>query len=307
MIIDNLFLKSEKDTQEFVYNCEGQYLSDVEKACSISKNSSRIITLCGPTCSGKTTTALILDDKFKECSMELHTISIDDFYFDRETLGKRSRQSGEPLDYDSPSTIDIELFAKVIEDIEAGGKVTLPKFDFKSGRRTGMEEIYIKKSDIFLFEGIQAVYPELTQYLKGHSYTSLFISVEEPLIYNDIEFSARTLRFFRRLVRDARTRNASAEFTFSLWESVVNNEKKHIYPNLEDVDFRINSMMGYEVSVIKPFVLPLLESISEGSIYKDEAIMLSEKFKEIPTIDEKFLPVNSVFREFIGERTKNFE
>ncbi len=302
MIIDNLIFSSDEETRVFVNECESRYLADVKAACELSLKGGRIITLCGPTCSGKTTTARILDDDFKKKGKELHSVSIDDFYFDREVLEQRSRKSGLPLDYDSPATIDLELFGKVIEDIERGGRVLLPRFDFKEGRRTHMEEILVHDEDVFLFEGIQAVYPELVKHLKGHDYTSLFISVEDGLNYGGAEFSPRELRFMRRLVRDARTRGASAEFTFSLWRSVAANEEKNIYPNLDGVDFRINSAMAYEVSVIKPFVMPLLLGISNESEHKKEANDIIKKLENIPEIDSGYVPDESVFREFIGER-----
>lgn len=302
MNIEKLDFSSDAEVLCFVESCEGKYLADVQSACRIATEGGRIITLCGPTCSGKTTTALILDDEFKKRGKELHTISIDDFYFDRAVLERRGTESGEPLDYDSPSTIDIELFAKVIEDIDDGGRVLLPKYDFHTGSRSGYEEITVTDGDVFLFEGIQAVYPSLTKYLAEHDYTSLFISVEEGIELFGEHFDRNSLRFFRRLVRDARTRNASAEFTFSLWESVLSNEQKNIYPNLEGVDFSINSQMAYEVCVIKPYVLPLLESISKESAHFEKARALIDKFKNIPVIDSKFVPEASVFREFIGKK-----
>ncbi len=302
MIIDKLEFSSEKEVAEFVLNCEKRYLDDVKKACEKALAGGRIITLCGPTCSGKTTTALILDDEFKKRGKELHTISIDDFYFDREYLVACSLKNGTPLDYDSPATIDIELFAKVVDEIESCDRVKLPKFDFKSGSRQGFEEINITEGDIFLFEGIQAVYPSLTKYLAGHDYTSLFISVEESIVLNGVEFEPRELRFMRRLVRDARTRGASAEFTFSLWEGVVQNEIKNIYSNLDGIDFEINSSMGYEVSVIKPYVLPLLLGIGEDSEYFHRARTLIEKLEGIPNINSELVPDTSVFREFIGKK-----
>ncbi|MBQ6892917.1 MAG: hypothetical protein IJN48_01810 [Clostridia bacterium] len=301
-MIDNLNFSSKEEIQRFVNECENRYLSDVKTACNLAASGGRIITLCGPTCSGKTTTALILDDAFKKLGKELHTISIDDFYYDRSFLEARSREKGIPLDYDSPSTIDLELFAKVVEDIDDGGRVTLPRFDFKEGKRIGFEEITVTDGDVFLFEGIQAVYPELTKYLAGHDYTSLFISVEDNLSCFGEEFEKSTLRFFRRLVRDARTRGATAEFTFSLWKSVIDNEVKNIYSNLGGIDFCINSLMEYEISVIKPYVLPLLRSIPFESGHWQEAQTLAKKLENIPVIDSEFVPRDSVFREFIGKK-----
>lgn len=297
-----MHFSSEEEIRKYVDECEAVYRAEVSAACACAAAGGSIITLAGPTCSGKTTTALILDDDFLAMGKTLHTVSIDDFYFDRDFLVERSKAMGVPVDYDSPSTIDLALFGKVIEDIEDGGTVTLPKFDFKSGTRVSMETIDITSGDVFLFEGIQAVYPELTKYLAGHSYTSLFISVEQPLVCGDVTFDPRELRFMRRLVRDARTRNASAEFTCSLWAGVTANEDTHIYPNLGNVHRRIDSLLPYEVSVIKPFVTALLDTIPSDSVYRAQAEALREKLKDVPVIDAKFVPDGSVFREFIGEK-----
>ena len=296
-----MHFSSDEEIRAYVQTCEDAYRADVKAACAFAVAGGHIITLAGPTCSGKSTTALILDAAFLEHGKELHTVSIDDFYFDRDVLEERSRAKGEPVDYDSPSTIDLAFFAEVIWQIENGGRVTLPKFDFKSGTRSGTQTISVTAGDYFVFEGIQAVYPELTAHLDGHAYTSLFISVEQPLVCGDVTFLPREIRFMRRLVRDARARNASAEFTFSLWESVVANEEKHIYPNLQGVHRRIDSLLPYEVSVIKPFVLSLLDTVAKDSPHFAAAEELRTKLKEIPVIAAEFVPADSVFREFIGE------
>ncbi len=295
-----LHFSSEEEIRRYVADCEADYLDYVYTAREYARHS-HVITLAGPTCSGKTTTARILDAEFRSIGKTLHTVSIDDFYFDRAVLEARARESGMPLDYDSPATVDLDLFGKVIADIEDGGTVTLPRFDFQTGKRTGFETIEMTNGDVFLFEGIQAVYPELTQHLAGHAYTSLFISVENGITCGDVYFAPAELRFMRRLVRDARTRGASAEFTFSLWGGVLANEETHIYPNLADVDYRIDSVLPYEVSVIKNDVLTLLDTLPRGSEWFPEAVALRKKLKNIPVIDAGFVPAGSVFREFIGE------
>ena len=64
----------------------------------------RILTLAGPSCSGKTTTAEMLKLEFAAIGKHLHTISIDDFYYDHDVLAARSRARGGEIDYDSPET-----------------------------------------------------------------------------------------------------------------------------------------------------------------------------------------------------------
>lgn len=296
-----LVFSSEEEIRKYVEEGESAYLAEVMEACDLAFDGGNIITLSGPTCSGKTTTARILDDEFLRRGKTLHTISIDDFYLERDLLEERSRITGAPVDYDSPSTIDIELFARVIDEIERKGRVSLPRFDFKTGSRTGFYEIECTDGDVFLFEGIQAVYPELTRYLETHSYTPLFISVEKRISYGDVVFDRKDLRLLRRIVRDSWSRNTSAEKTFELWDGVCANETRHIYPNLNARHKRIDSSMPYEVSVIKPFALPLLYGIKKDSAHFEKANELIKQLESVPVIDAKYVPHESVFREFIGE------
>ena len=102
-----MHFSSEEEIRSYIDACEAEYLADVRAACACALQGGHIITLCGPTCSGKTTTAEILDGAFLENGKELHTVSIDDFYFDRDLLIARSAARGESVDYDSPSTVDL--------------------------------------------------------------------------------------------------------------------------------------------------------------------------------------------------------
>lgn len=296
-----LYFSSEEEIKSYIDECERCYLSEVNAAFDTALHSgSSIITLSGPSCSGKTTTSLILDREFERVGKTLHAVSIDDFYIDRDVLDARCREKGIPLDYDSPSTIDFDLFGSVIEQIEKRGKVTLPRFDFKCGRRTEYYTIDCTDGDVFLFEGIQAVYPEFISHLAGHPYTPMFISVGNKVAYGEEVFGQRVLRLFRRLVRDFRTRSTSAERTFSLWDGVCKNEDTHIFPNLTEGHIYIDSSMPYEVSVIKPFLVPLLCGIEEDSPYYEKAQGLLARLYGIPVIDQRHVPCDSVFREFIG-------
>ena len=266
MKIAQTCFSSKEDIRAYVAECEAAYRAQIESVCDAAGGHS-MIALAGPTCSGKTTTAHILADGFRRRKKALHTVSIDDFYLDHDRLPAVDGK----IDYDSPSTIDIPRFAAAVADIEDFGTVTLPRYDLSLGKRVGEVTFPVTENDVFLFEGIQAVYPELTVHLKKHACLPLFISVEDALQVGEVVFAPRELRFLRRLVRDYRFRGAGAEFTFSLWESVVENEDTHIYPNLEADTRRIDSLLRYEVSVIKPFALCVLDTLPRGSAYAEAA------------------------------------
>ena len=71
-------------------------------------------------------------------------------------------------------------------------------------------------------------------------------------------------RLLRRLVRDARTRGATAKRTIQMWPSVRNGETENIFPFQESADAMFNSALIYELAVLKPFAEPLLYSIEKG-------------------------------------------
>jgi uridine kinase len=78
----------ESEKREYVHECDGvfeaQLDSAVEKISEIE--SLRVITLSGPTCSGKTTTAAKLVSEPTAKGKKVHVISIDDFYYNRDFL-----------------------------------------------------------------------------------------------------------------------------------------------------------------------------------------------------------------------------
>ena len=259
----------------YIAVCEASFENRLRAVCrEAAAGGRRILTLAGPSCSGKTTTAEMLKQEFAAIGKHLHTISIDDFYYDRDVLIARSRARGGEIDYDSPETVDVPRFAAVVREITSEPVACVPRFSFREGRRTGMRQIACTPSDAFLFEGIQAVYPELTRYLAGSPYEALFISVESAIEVGGTVFEPREVRFLRRLVRDYKFRATDAENTYTIWQSVLDNENGHIYPNIAPDVTRIDSALAYEVQVIKPFVLEVLDTLPPDSRFAADAVTL---------------------------------
>ena len=107
-------------------------------------------------------------------------------------------------------------------------------------------------------------------------------------------------RLIRRMVRDYRTRGASAKKTLSMWESVRRGEEKNIFPYQEQADVMFNSSLAYEISVLKPYVEPLLFSISENEPEYYEAKRLLKFLDYFLTCQTEYIPNNSILREFVG-------
>ena len=107
-------------------------------------------------------------------------------------------------------------------------------------------------------------------------------------------------RLIRRMVRDARTRGASAQDTIAMWNNVRKGEEKNIFPYQETADVVFNSALIYELAVLKPYAEPLLFGIDRNAPEYSEAKRLLKFFDYFVGIDSQKIPINSILREFIG-------
>ena len=61
-----------------------------------------------------------------------------------------------------------------------------------------------------------------------------------------------------------------------------------------------NSSIVYELAALKPYVVPLLEEIDNSSREYSEARRLIAMLRYFEEMDSKWIPNNSLLREFIG-------
>ena len=170
----DLDVKTKDEARSFIGECEdvfGQEIDDAIKSLVSSKDT-KIVTLSGPTCSGKTTTAKKLTEHIETKGRRAVVMSIDDFFIDRNN---RNVVNDEAPDYDTVKAIDIDYFAHFTERLMKGESVLVPTYDFIKTARTGYNEYIPNENDIYVFEGIQAVYPEISSLLGRHE--SIFICV----------------------------------------------------------------------------------------------------------------------------------
>ena len=224
-------------------------------------------------------------------------MSIDDFFIDRNN---RNVVNDEAPDYDTVKAIDIDYFARFTERLLKGESVLVPTYDFIKTARTGYNEYIPNENDIYVFEGIQAVYPEISSLLGRHK--SLFICVNRGIRYHESFIDKNDIRLLRRIVRDHRFRGATAEFTLHLWDGVRANEEENIFPNAKSCSVYIDSCLAYEPFILNKHALPLLDTVPKDSRYHAAAEELKEKISafESDNFEDCMIPNNSVFREFIG-------
>ncbi len=298
-------IQSETDALAFVLMGEQTFRKSLAEAMDVivHRNHKRILTVSGPSCSGKTTASERLMEEMRLNGDTAVRISIDDFFRDCPPKGEDTVK----LDYDSVHAIDFDYLTEVIQKICRGESVMLPHYNFTTGKRDTYTEYSPDERNIHIFEGIQAVYPEVTAVLRTAStpyggFDSVFICPDAPDGMENTIISDSDIRLLRRIVRDVRTRGASPEFTLRLWENVRANEEKNILPYTKKATVRINSYLPYELFVIAPLCRGYLAGISRHSLCYDRAQELLSGLDAFdnPYFSCRMVPADSVFREFIG-------
>ena len=298
MIYLERIYEREDEAAAFCHACEQRF---EETLTRISREVAeapglRCVTLSGPTCSGKTTTAAKLTGAIERSGRRARALSIDDFYLDEAELRRRCVP-----DFEGAAAIDLEYFATVVDAIGSGKPVRLPTFDFTKHKRIAYTEYQPDERDIYIFEGIQAIYPEVTEILKPFGFKSVYISVAEGVSICGTMFAPEEIRLMRRIVRDFFHRDAAPSETMTLWDSVRENEEKSIFPYVEHVDITINSMLPYEVLLIGRYFLTLTADYPTNGCHADQIAELRARLLPFSgtAVDVSMIPMNSVFREFI--------
>lgn len=80
----------------------------------------------------------------------------------------------------------------------------------------------------------------------------------------------------------------------------VGGEFKWIYPFQEGCNYVYNSALTYELCVLKKYALPALKEVPSDSAFYITANRLIKFLKYFKDMDDKWVPCNSLLREFIG-------
>ena len=126
--------------------------------------------------------------------------------------------------------------------------------------------------------------------------TSLSLDRQNPIPTSDN-------RLIRRIVRDYNYRGYSAVDTIRRWPSVRRGEEQNIFPFQENADVMINTSLVFELSVLKPYAMPILYGVPENVPEYAEAMRLIKLLSFFKTIPVNSLPGTSILREFVGGST----
>ncbi len=277
---------------------ESQLVELVKKIAD--RPEARMILIAGPSSSGKTTFAGRLKTHLKVAGKTSYSISLDDYYIDREKLP--FDENGKQ-DFETISALDTHLFNQNMLSLLEGKKATLPIFNFAKGKReeTG-KEMTLESDALLIVEGIHGLNEELTHLIPHENKFKIFISPLATLnLDNHNIVYPEDLRLLRRMVRDQRTRGYSVETTLSMWADVRAGEYKYILPYKENADVIFNSALVYEPMILKKYAIEQLHRIPKGTVaymYATHLLKFLNYFASSNLDDE--IPKNSLLREFIG-------
>ena len=265
----------------------------------VSRGGVKFIMIAGPSSSGKTSFSHRLSIQLRTMGLVPHPIALDDYFVDRE---KTPRDENGDYNFECLEAIDVEQFNMDMTALLNGETVELPSFNFKTGHREYKGNVKkLGPEDVLVIEGIHGLNDKMSYSLPSKSKYKIYISALTSLnidAHNRIPTTDG--RLLRRMVRDARTRGASAKRTIEMWPSVRRGEEENIFPFQESADAMFNSVLLYELAVLKQFAEPLLFSISPEDPEYYEAKRLLKFLDYFLGVSSENLPNNSICREFVG-------
>ncbi len=296
----NKYLK--EDARAFVRQNEEEYQKIVsDLARLVSKDDDiRIVSIAGPSSSGKTTTAYLLKKELIKLSETVQVVSLDDFYLSGDRLPVL--ENGEK-DFESVASLDTELLEKCFKDIISCGKAKVPEFDFMNKiRKEKFKKIDIGQKGIVIVEGLHALNPVITDLVDRKNIYKVYISVNKSVDddFGNKLISSRQIRLIRRILRDEIFRNSSVLDTLLMWKGVTKGEEQNLFKFKPSADMHLTTFHPYELGLYKNRFLKLCKSADPSYPFYDEIKYLEDKISEFESVDRSLVPENSLLREFIG-------
>jgi uridine kinase len=261
----------------------------------------RIISIAGPSSSGKTTFIKRLKVQLQINGVNPLGISLDDYYVDRVNTPKDS--AGE-YDFEALEALDLPLLQEQMARLLRGETVKTARYDFKTGTShpEGGPSISLGAGDVLMLEGIHGLNPGLLGSApKEGELFRVFIHPATTLPFDRLtRVSATDLRLLRRIIRDRHQRGYSAAENIVRWPSVQAGERAHIFPYQGEADAVFDTALVYEPAVLKVYAERyLLEVPSDHPAYPT-ALRLRHLVDRFVSIYPDHVPQTSLIREFIG-------
>ena len=293
---------------ELINLCEARQEREYARVADLiytGRDHVKIVFIAGPSSSGKTSSSLRLSQQLRILGMAPKVIELDNYFVPRERTPLDDE--GE-YDFEALEAMDLELLGNHLNTLLAGGRVELPRYDFKQGKPLfGGDYMELDENDILVMEGIHALDPAMVPSVDQNRIFRLYASALTSLnVDENNNISTTDNRLLRRMVRDYRYRGISPEATILRWPSVRRGENKYIFPFQENADAQFNSALLYELPLLKYYAEPLLRRIHPSSPAYTEAVRLLKFLDYIVALTPEEIacvPPTSILREFIGGQT----
>lgn len=304
------------DFPQIVHESEGAYEDDIAAATQMlieRRDEIRVVLICGPSSSGKTTTTVKLEQNLKNSGIRFKVLNVDHYFHDLED---HPQDEFGDYDYETPQALDLPLINLHLLRLLEGERVLIPKYDFKSGkRRLNHTPVQLANDEMLLIDSLHGLYPPMTAGIGEEQKFKLYL---EPLLQmkgpDDRYIRWTDLRLMRRMLRDAVHRAWNPQQTLEHWHYVRSSELRNIIPYQDTADFIVNSAMPYEICLYRPRLLSQFAAWAE--LYRDDPLrqdayqraQRTRLFLEevLPGDDDSPVPSSSVIREFIGGSSLNY-
>ncbi len=273
-------------------------ISEIASQIADRVNDVRVVLIAGPSSSGKTTFSKRLTIQLLARGISPYPLEMDKYFVDRELTP--TDETGQ-YDFETIKAVNTEQLGRDLQRLVEGERVQLPHFDFISGRSLPGDTVQLLPGQIIILEGIHGLNPELIPSISPEQTFRIYVSALTQLNLDwHNRVSTTDTRLIRRIVRDARERNYSAQDTIARWESVRRGEKRYIFPYQDNADVMFNSALVYELAALKSLAEPVLRQVPSGTPEHVEAKRLLALLEWFLPLDADMIPDNSLLREFVG-------
>ncbi len=266
----------------------------------------RIVLISGPSSSGKTTFSKRLGVQLKVAEMKPVAISLDDYFVDRD---KNPKEENGDYNFETLKALNIKLFNQNLNDLLAGKKVQLPRYDFQLGKSIlDGQTLQASPKHVIIVEGIHGLNPGLIPDIDDALTYKVYVSALTQIsVDGQNRIPTTDNRLIRRIVRDHRYRGHNALETLRRWPSVRRGEEKNIFPYQENADIMFNSALLYELAVLKEHAEPLLKAVYQNQPEFAEVKRLLKFLSYFKSLSSRFIPPTSILREFLGGSSFHYE
>jgi uridine kinase len=276
-------------------------IGQIADAVAAARDRIRIISIAGPSSSGKSTFIKRLRVQLQIDGVNPVGVGLDDYYVDREATPKAG--DGD-WDFEALEALDLPLLQRHVERLLAGEAVRTAHYDFRSGksRPEGGPTVQLRPGDVLMLEGIHGLNPRLLGTIpRTGELFRIFVHPATTLPFDRLtRVSATDLRLLRRIIRDRHHRGYGAAENILRWPSVQAGEREHIFPYQDEADAVFDAALIYEPAVLKVFAERYLLEVPQDHPAYPTAHRLRYLVDRFVSIYPDHVPPTSLIREFIG-------